>query len=61
MLLRPGACVNGHLLPRRVRVRLSKEGLFYLFDSGFFEFVTPFFLSVTLSAWRWNFLPSRKG
>ncbi len=56
----PGAFVNWHLLRHRAKVRgLSQEGPFYLsepgfFDSGpgFFPFVTPFFRSVTLSAYQ---------
>ena len=41
--------------------RLSKEGLFYFWASGFFVSVTPFFLRIALSAALWKRCPRRKG
>ena len=40
---------------------LSKGSLFYLLDTLVLGVITPFFLSIALSAAFWNFCPSRKG
>ena len=63
MLPHPGASVKFSVCSAGVGLssRPSEGGLPYFSGPAFFCPVTPFFLSVALSAARWNLCPSRNG